>query len=344
MGISFKIFTMAKAKNSPVAALAPMRDVTTRAFCDLLLRYGEPDFYVTEFLSVHNASEINRSTVEMLENRSSERPIFVQLLGREPAAFARVARLLPQYGVAGIDVNFGCPAPKVHRKGAGGGLLNEPEAMGAILSEIRCSTILPVSAKIRIGVEDDSKFDQIIAVLAQHDLAHVAVHARTVRDLYREGVNYDYARRAKEALGCSVLANGDINSAQQAHAVVEQTGCDGVMIGRAALRNPFIFSQIRSCQSEVLPKFSDIYLYIMQLVAIIGRRTTDERKQVGNLKKYLNFIGQCVDMDGEFLRHAQRATGREALVRVIDTHINQRRDEHWHGVPYCGVKARQNCE
>jgi tRNA-dihydrouridine synthase len=116
------------------------------------------------------------------------------------------------------------------------------------------------------------------------------------------------------------------------------------MIGRAALRNPFIFNQIRGHRPEIFPKFRDMHLYIMRFVAMVERRIADERKQVGSAKKSLTFIGQCVDREGEFLRNAQRATGKGEFMRIIDAHIGLRGDEYWHGVPCCGVRARQNCE
>lgn len=334
-------------QNSIVTALAPMRDISTRAFCDLFLNYGEPDLYVTEFLRVHPASGIDRNIEEMLINRPSTRPIFVQLLGREPVEFIRVAKLLSRYEIQGIDLNFGCPMPKIHRKGVGGALLEEPWTIDKILSEIAQSLELPLSVKIRVGLENDSKFEQIIAVLAQHSLSHVTVHARTVCGLYREKVNFEYVKRAKAMLECKVFANGNINSAQQACDVVGQTCCDGVMIGRAAVRNPFIFRQIRELQATgtcFVPKFRDAYSYVLQLMDITEQSAPNEKKHVSYLKKYLNFIGQCVDREGKFLHCARRAASKAELIAAIDSHIGQYDGEDFHDTPYENVVARPNCE
>ncbi|MDR1255958.1 MAG: tRNA-dihydrouridine synthase family protein [Puniceicoccales bacterium] len=329
------------------SALAPMRDVTTRAFCDMLFYCGEPDLYVTEFLRVHPNSSIDRTIEEMLTGRLSKRPIFVQLLGREPAEFARVAKLLSRYDIQGIDLNFGCPMARIHRKGVGGALLEEPEAIDRILTEMEQSLALPLSAKIRIGLKGSLKFEQIIGVLAKHNLSHITVHARTAHGLYRERVNFEYVKRAKAMLPCRVFANGDINSAWQACEVAKQTHCDGVMIGRAAVRNPFIFRQIRELQETgtcFVPKFRDAYLYVLQLMDGAEKNAPNEKKQVAFLKKYLNFIGQCVDRNGEFLHCARRARNRAELIAAIDSHIKGRENEDFYGIPYENIIARPNCE
>ncbi|MDR2720863.1 MAG: tRNA-dihydrouridine synthase family protein [Puniceicoccales bacterium] len=338
---------MIPKQNGTITALAPMRNVTTRAFCDLFLHCGEPDLYVTEFLRVHVSSTIERNIEEILVNRKSTCPIFVQLLGREPVELIRVVELLSRYDIQGIDFNFGCPMPKIHRKGVGGALLEKPWVMDKILSEVKKNIQLPLSVKIRTGFEDDDMFEQIINTLMRHDLSHVTVHARTVRALYRERVDFDCVKAAKAMLKCKVFANGDINSAQQACDVVKQTHCDGVMIGRAAIRNPFIFRQIRELRAGMMcfiPKFRDIHVHILRLVDAVEKTFSNEKKQVGHLKKYFNFIGQCVDRQGEFLRHIRHATSKNEMFAAINSFIGQRADEDFHGIPYENTVARPNCE
>jgi tRNA-dihydrouridine synthase len=316
-----------------------MRDLTTRAFCDMFPSYGEPDFYVSEFLRVHASSTIDRGTREMLSERTSRQPIFVQLLGREPGEFVRIANLLAPYAIAGININFGCPMAKICRKGVGGGLLNEPEMIDAILGEMARRIDLPLSVKIRTGFDSASNFEHLIGILAKHDLNFVAVHARTVRGLYGEGVNFSHVKLAKDALKCKVFANGDINSAHRALSVVEQTCCDGVMIGRAAVGNPFIFRQIRELQTGApcfKPRFGDLYLHVLRLMDSVGKRTSSERKYVGGLKKYLNFIGQNVDKTGEFLRQVRHATDGREIAAAVNLHIGSRGDEYLPETRDCG--------
>ncbi|MDR2436424.1 MAG: tRNA-dihydrouridine synthase family protein [Puniceicoccales bacterium] len=335
-------------QNGPVTtALAPMRNVTTRAFCDLFLHCGEPDLYVTEFLRAHATSTIERNIEEILVNRRSTRPIFVQLLGREPAELIRVAGLLSSYNIRGIDLNFGCPMAKIYRKDVGGALLKKPWVMDEILSEMEKNVRIPLSVKIRTGFGDDATFEQIIGILAQHNLAHVTVHARTVCALYREKVNFERVKFAKSVLKCKVFANGDINSAQQACDVAKWTHCDGVMIGRAAIRNPFIFRQIRELQANLpcfVPKFRDIHAYILRLVDAVEKTGSNGKKQVNSLKKYFNFIGQCVDSHGEFLHRIRRSTSKSEMFATIDSCIGRNADEDFCGIPRGNIIARPNCE
>ncbi|MDE6432149.1 MAG: tRNA-dihydrouridine synthase family protein [Opitutales bacterium] len=328
-------------------ALAPMRDITNRQFCDLFTNYGEPDFYVTEFLRVHLTSKIDTNIEDFLLNRQSKNPIFIQLLGHEPNEFVRIAEQLAHLGASGIDLNFGCPMPKICKKGTGGMLLTEPAAIERIVSALKENSRLPISAKIRIGFSDDSNFDEILRILNKYDLFCVTVHARTVRGLYREPVNYEYVKYAKELLNCPVLANGEINSAEQAINVIHSTGCDGVMIGRAAIRNPYIFSQIKSLiQRKPVQQvtFQNIEHYIDHLMQIAENSVHNEQSQVCLMKKYLNFIGQSIDENGEFLYHMRRTSSKSELIQVIKNYISAMGQRLLHDGPYPNLLARPNCE
>lgn len=338
---------MSGSQYNIITALAPMRDIINRQFCDLFTQYGEPNFYVTEFLRVHSTSNIDKNIEDLIKNRISERPLIVQLLGREPKNFIRIAKILEQYNIAGINLNFGCPMPKIHKKGTGGILLNEPGIIESIIASLKEDTSLSLSVKMRIGFSDNSTFDQILSILSRYELANVTIHARTVRGLYRESVNYDYVKQAREKLSCQILANGDINTAEQAFEIIKFTGCDGVMIGRAAIRNPFIFKQIKNLikgENLLEIKLYDIYSYITKLIKIAEELSKDETKQVCLMKKYLNFIGQCIDENGEFLHDARRASTKQELCLIVEKYIKSRANEKFHETPYKNILARPNCE
>ncbi len=327
--------------------LAPMRDITNRLFCDLFLEYGEPDFYVSEFLRVHHTSEIDKNIEDFLTKRQCKNPLFIQLLGREPTEFVRVAKSLEQYNPAGIDLNFGCPMPKIYKKGTGGALLNEPYIIEKIIVTLKENITLPISAKIRIGFFDDSTFDQILQILDKYQLFAVTIHARTVCGLYREPIDYEYIKRAKQVLHCLVFANGDILSAQQAINISQSTNCDGVMLGRTAIRNPYIFTQIRSIidqHSEYDIKYKDIEHHIMNLLHITEQLSPNEKIQICLMKKYLNFIGQCIDEHGEFLYHVRRITSKQELLAVVSKYLTSKWQKILPNEPYPHLVARPNCE
>ena len=153
--------------------------------------------------------------------------------------------MLQQHPVAAIDLNLGCPAPIVYRKCAGGGLLREPERIDAILGAMREAVQIPFTVKTRVGFTSTAEFDQLLPIFARHGLDALTVHARTVAQLYRMPVHYDRIGQAVEAMPCPVIANGHVHSAAQAEDVLRRTGARGLMIGRAAIRNPWLFAQIR---------------------------------------------------------------------------------------------------
>ena len=230
---------------APVLALAPMQDVTTLQFWRVIARYGGPDAYWTEYFRVHGDSRPEKWILDSITKNPTGKPVVAQLIGNDIPALVRTAKELQQYPVAAIELNLGCPAPIVYRKCAGGGLLREPQKIDAILGALRDAVTIPFTVKTRIGFESPAEFDALLPLFAKHPIDLLTVHARTVRQMYRPGVRYDLIARAARELRCPVLANGNVHSAAHAQAVLAETGARGLMIGRGAIRNPWLFEQIR---------------------------------------------------------------------------------------------------
>ncbi len=174
------------------------------------------------------------------------RPVVAQMIGNDIPALVRTAKELQKHPVAAIELNLGCPAPIVYRKCAGGGLLREPQRIDAILGALRDAITIPFTVKTRIGFESPTEFDTLLPLFAKHPIDLLTVHARTVKQMYRPGVRYDLIARAARELRCPVLANGNVHSAAHAGTVLAETGVRGLMIGRGAIRNPWLFDQIRA--------------------------------------------------------------------------------------------------
>lgn len=330
------------------SALAPMQDATNRMFMDVLEMFGEPDLYVTEFLRVHEASTVDRKILDVLEKRTSKHPISVQLLGRDPENMVRVARLLQQFDICSIDVNFGCPMPKIHKKGVGGGLLEELETIDKILCELKENIYLPITVKSRIGFETSKNFENIMEVFSKNLVNGLFLHVRTVKGLYREPVDYSKIALAKNILSCPVIANGDIVSAEKAFDVVNSTKCDGVMIGRSAIRNPWIFKQIRQKNSDeeiFIPTLGDVFNYISCLVEKSYSRDSNDFRHVSYMKKFANFIGQCIDADGKFLSEIRVSKTIIEFLEICKRHmLGENSCLKYNAQPFDGVIARPNCE
>jgi tRNA-dihydrouridine synthase len=293
----------------PVLALAPMQDITDGSFWRLITRYGGADLYVTEYCRVYPGSRLDGRILRSITNNPTGRPVIAQLIGHDLPSLVRTAKELQRHPVAGIDLNLGCPAPVVYRKRAGGGLLREPETVDAILGALRDAVAIPFTVKTRLGFDSPAVFDAFLPILAKHSLDLVAVHGRTVKEGYRSPVRYDLIARAVRELPCPVLANGNIYSARKADQVLRLTGARGLMIGRGAIRNPWLFHQIRQHQRGEMvfqPTGQDVLAYVRALHEAVCPAGLSERSQVQRLKKFMNYLGLGVEPTGAFLHRIRR--------------------------------------
>jgi tRNA-dihydrouridine synthase B len=334
-----------------VTALAPMQDVTDVHFMNTIATYGCPDYFFTEYFRVHRDSGLDKYILRSITENATGRPVFAQMIGESIPDLVRTARLLSRYPIAGIDLNLGCPAPRVYRKNVGGGLLRDPETIDRILGELRSVVDGRLTVKMRIGFEDTSQFERILETIDRHDIDLLSLHGRTVTAMYHGAVDYDLIAHAVQKLRCPVLANGNVSSAATAMRVLAHTQAAGVMVGRAAIRNPWIFSQIRqtlagqAVQSVTLAQVRD---YIDRLHQMQLGKSVPERSRVSHLKMYLNYIGQSVDAAGVFLRDMRKATTEAELFSVCDRELLGDAADGGQRLfamePYVGLFARPQCE
>lgn len=336
-----------QAPGQPLTALAPMQDVTDLAFMRVIAHYGAPDYFFTEFFRVHAQSRPEKHILRSIDENTTGRPVFAQLIGEDLHHLERTAQELQRHPVAGIDLNLGCPAPKVYKKNVGGGLLREPARIAEILGLLRAAVPGLFTVKMRIGFADTDNFDRILDLINDHHVDLLTVHGRTVKEMYRSEVHYDFIGHAVRRVRCPVLANGNVFSAPRAASVVAQTGAAGVMIGRHAIRNPWIFHQCRE-QFAGLPVtricLGDVRDYVERLYRATQVPDLPERMHVNKMKKYLNFVGQSVDPLGSFLHDMRRTETESELFAVCDRHLMADPNREFVAEPYAGVIARPNCE
>ena len=304
-------------------ALAPMQDVTTLQFMRVIARHGGPEVYWTEYFRVHGDSKPEKWILESITKNPTGRPVVAQMIGNDIPALVRTARELQKHPVAAIDLNLGCPAPIVYRKCAGGGLLREPERVDAILGALRDAVAVPFTVKTRVGFESPEEFDALLKIFAKHPVDLLTVHARTVKQMYRPGVRYDLIARAARELRCPVLANGNVHSASQAKQLLAETGVRGLMIGRGAIRNPWLFDQIRAQfrgEKIKLPVGRDVLNYIRELWNNEITPRVKESAQVMRMKKFMNFIGEGIDE--KFLFEIRRVTTTADFFRVCENFLD----------------------
>ena len=241
--------------DSPVA-LAPMAGVTDLPF-RILCREQGCGLMCTEMVSAKALLYKNRNTKPLLETKPEERPVAVQLFGSDPEIMSEMALMLEEGPYDIIDVNMGCPVPKIVNNGEGSALMKNPKLAGEILSAMTRKLKKPVTVKFRKGFNDESVNAVEFAKMAeQSGAAAVAVHGRTREQFYSGKADWDIIRQVKEAVSIPVIGNGDIFTPQDAGRMMEETGCDGVMVARGAKGNPWIFSRIDHYlkTGEVLPK------------------------------------------------------------------------------------------
>jgi tRNA-dihydrouridine synthase B len=330
-----------------LTALAPMQDVTDLTFMQAVAHYGSPDYFFTEYFRVYVGSRLEKHILRSITENATGRPVFAQLIGESIPDLVRAARELSQYAIAGVDLNMGCPAPRIYRKNVGGGLLRDPDKVDQILGELRSAIPGLFTVKMRIGFEDTSNFDRILDLINKHDIDLLSLHGRTVKQMYRGDVHYDRIAHAVRSVNCPVLANGNVSSAATAATVLKDTGAAGVMVGRAAIRNPWIFQQIRgylSGQPVEIVTLADVRNYIARIYDMIKIQTEYERSRVNNMKKYLNFIGQGVDAAGAFLSEMRLTHSEAELFDVCDRYLLGNRDQEFAQEPYPGLIARPSCE
>ena len=222
--------------------LAPMAGVTDTPYCVLAREMGCAMVY-SEMVSVLGINFRNEHTLDMLRTVPEERPLAMQLFGNEPEPVARAAAYVEELGCADIiDFNMGCPAPKIVKNRSGSALLLDPERAQAILTALRKAVRIPVTVKMRIGFDDDHI--NVIEMAKRAEAAGVdaiAVHGRTREQYYKDHADWGKIAEVKQAVSVPVIANGDIRTTDDLARVFRETKCDGVMIGRAAQGNPWIF-------------------------------------------------------------------------------------------------------
>ena len=228
------------------AVLAPMAGVSDRAYRELCVRFGAA-YCVSEMVSSKALSFNSKKSEELMEISDLERPCGIQIFGDDPKCMADAAKHALENKPDIIDINMGCPAPKISSNGSGSALMKNPRLCGEIVKAVTAVTDIPVTVKIRKGWDDDSvNAVEVAKICESAGAAAITVHGRTRQQYYKPPVDYDIIRAVRESVSVPVIANGDIDSAERAKEVMDITGCDLVMIGRATLGNPWIFSQINT--------------------------------------------------------------------------------------------------
>ncbi|HMO81767.1 MAG TPA: tRNA dihydrouridine synthase DusB [Pyrinomonadaceae bacterium] len=265
----------------PPLILSPMAGVTDHIFRRLIKRRGGVGLVVSEFISVEGLTRGNPKSKRQMQFDEEERPFAVQIFGGRPERMAMGAEMAEEVGADILDVNCGCPAPKVVKNGGGSGLLREPMRLEEILREIKRTISIPLTLKLRTGFSESTINVVDVAKMAEQcGVEHIQVHGRTREQGYRGMANWDLIRQVKDAVSIPVSGNGDITSIDYGLTKWRESGVDGILIGRGAMQNPWIFRQFADSLAGRVPYEPDI----------------EEKKQV-----LLEFFEMCLEVMPEIV-------------------------------------------
>lgn len=238
--------TIGNVKLSNPLILAPLAGITDLPF-RLLCKEQGAGLVCMEMISAKAIAFHNRNTEKLMQIAQGEGPVSLQLFGSDPEIISRIAKEIEDRPFDILDINMGCPVPKIVRNKEGSALMKEPKLVEQIVSKTVKAVKKPVTIKIRKGFDDEHINAVEIAKIAEASgAAAVAVHGRTREQYYSGKADWEIIRKVKESVRIPVIGNGDVDSPAKAKALIEETGCDGIMIGRAARGNPWIFHQIRT--------------------------------------------------------------------------------------------------
>lgn len=304
----------------PAVALAPMAGVTDLPFRLLAKEMGCSLLY-SEMVSYQGLLHDNCHTLDLLRIDDRERPLAIQIFGSEPAGMAAAARIVARAGADIVDINMGCPTPKIVKNGEGAALLRRPELAAAIMAAVVAAVDVPVTVKIRKGWDEASVNAVEIAALAERaGVAAIAVHGRTREQFYTGQADWDIIRRVKERVSIPVFGNGDVRTPQDAARLLAFTGCDAVMVGRAAQGNPWVFRQIRHYleHGEVLPppglaeRLAVLARHLAMLIAHKGEYTA-----IREMRRHAAWYTRGLPRAAEIRVRLNQAESREDFARIL---------------------------
>lgn len=299
------MLTIGSLTIDPPLFLAPMAGVTDRDFRAIMRRIGGVGVVAMEFISSKGLVGNDRRVLELLPFEEAERPLSIQIYGGDVETMAAAAREVERLQPDLCDINMGCPANAVLANCAGAALMGDLRQAERILTAVRKALSIPVTVKFRLGLDDPRRnYLELGRIAEAVGLDAVALHARTARQGFRGRADWSHIARLKEALAIPVLGNGDVTSADEALRMFAETGCDGVMIGRAATRNPWIFAEIAARRRPggrfVLPTLEDRRELVLGHFRTVAARD-EPLTALHKLKKFTGWYGHGLP-DGHLLR------------------------------------------
>lgn len=310
-------------KDNPFV-LAPMAAITDRVF-RLFMRKQGAGILTSELISANGLQYNNEKTKKMMSFFEDERPVGIQIFGEDEEALVHAAQYVEQLGADFVDINLGCPVKKVVKKGAGSAMLKEPDKLRRICRSIKNKIQIPLTIKIRTGWDQESRNALEIVQLAYDEgVTWVAIHGRTRSQAYNGQADWDYIAGVKANSPLPIIGNGDVTSAEIAVDRLQKSNCDGVMIGRGCLKNPWIFQQsLKLWNNKEVEPISYEYWPLFEYLKELAEGEMDERVLCLLFRKLANWFSSGLPGSGEFRRQIFSARGFDETYRVIEDYYGE---------------------
>ena len=309
---------------APPLILAPMSGVTNRTMRALYRPFGL-GLTVTEFVSSNALKYGSRRTMEMIDQHGLEKPVSTQLWGDDPQTMAAAARVVRECGADIVDINFGCPAPKVTKTNGGSACLRDPDRCEAIMRAVVGAVDCPVTMKMRLGWSEDALVYVEVAQRAQRaGVQAVTLHARTAKQFYRGAADWDHIARLKRAVDIPVIGNGDLDDAHVAMRRMRESGVDAIMLGRATLGNPWLISQIRDLMegrdaSPLPPPADRLRFAIVHYRTMVGE--LGEARAVPQMRKHVALYLKGIPGAAVLRERIMRIERAQDVIAVVEEAI-----------------------
>jgi nifR3 family TIM-barrel protein len=304
--------------------LAPLAGHTDRAFRSLVRELGGAGLVVTEMVSSEGLTRGSQFSREIADVGPDERPVGVQIFGCDPLRMADAASMVEDMGADLVDVNMGCPVPKVTRTGSGAALMRDESRAGAVIEKMVKRAGIPVTVKIRSGWDHGSINAPAFArVLESAGASALTVHPRCRSEHHRGEAAWPVIRDVKSAVSIPVIGNGDVRDPESARKMIELTGADGIMIGRGALQNPWVFREIASGGSAPSPGLEDYRRLFERFVALL-REYRPERLVLNRVKAFIGWVTKGLDSGAKLRESVYAAKSVEEVLSVFEAYFDHR--------------------